>query len=201
MPASRLVPHASVFLVGLPGSGRATVARAAARVLGVAALDARARSLGDFRGALVQGRVPRIVVAGARAVRDDACRSLMRKRGAVVWLDVGTEQLLAREQGCKQEYEQEYEQEFKQEFKQGCKQGSKQGSKREEGLEGCMLPLALEAHAPREAALRRARWVLEPAFLAAADVALCDASVDLAVGAVCALLPVPRPGLTSGFLL
>ena len=188
MPASRLVPHASVFLVGLPGSGRATVARAAARVLGVEALDARARSLGDFRGALVQGRVPRIVVAGARAVRDDACRSLMRKRGAVVWLDVGTEQLLAREQGCKQEYKQEY----------------KQGSKREEadeGLEGCMLPLALEAHAPREAELRRARWVLEPAFLAAADVALCDASVDLSVGAVCALVPVPRPGLTTGFLL
>ena len=33
-------------------------------MLGVAALDARARSLGDFRGALVQKRVPRIVVAG-----------------------------------------------------------------------------------------------------------------------------------------
>ncbi len=196
MPASRLVPHASVFLVGLPGSGRATVDRAAARVLGVAALDARARSLGDFRGALVQKRVPRIVGAGARAVRDDACRSLMRKRGAVVWLDVGAEQLLAREQGCKQEYKQEYKQEFKQEYKQGSKR-----EEADEGLEGCMLPLALEAHAPREAELRRARWVLEPAFLAAADVALCDASVDLAVGAVCALLPVPRPGLTSGFLL
>ena len=40
-----------------------------------------------------------------------------------------------------------------------------------------------------------------PQVCVAANVALCDASVDLSVGAVCALVPVPRPGLTTGFLL
>jgi shikimate kinase len=110
-------PH--LVLVGMPGSGKSSVARRVARRTGRAAVDVDAeiervsgRSIaeifaaegeagfraleGEVLAALLAGDEPLVIATGGGAVLRDENRATMRSRGVVVWLRATPTTLAAR---------------------------------------------------------------------------------------------------------
>ncbi len=112
------IPPAPVFLCGLPGSGKSTVAPLLAARLGYRAVDSdqelerrsgrsvvgwfAAEGEAGFRGAERRvvadlSRRQRVVVAlGGGALEDPATRGRLRRRGRCLWLDAPLPELVRR---------------------------------------------------------------------------------------------------------